>query len=139
MGTTAANLSTSGTESAEAEAIKVEEPLHEHVRLLASVKAAMLRRQEKKQVYTDAIIDLEVKQAAYNKVLGSVGKDDQVQSKAAAVEKSQAAVDSAKVDFEDVSEKLLEEFERFKKEKTADIRAILLDYANLQVIILSII
>lgn len=135
MGTAADKLSSSATSTVELESIKVEEPLHEYVRLLSSVKTAMQRRQDKKTLYTDALVDLEAKQASYNKVVGNVGKESQIQEKLNAVEKSQSSVDNAKIEFEDVSEKLLEEFERFKREKTVDIREILLEYVNMQVLL----
>ncbi len=135
MGTAADKLSSSATSTVELESIKVEEPLHEYVRLLSSVKTAMQRRQDKKTLYTDALVDLEAKQASYNKIVGNVGKESQIQEKLNAVEKSQSSVDNAKIEFEDVSEKLLEEFERFKREKTVDIREILLEYVNMQVLL----
>lgn len=133
MGNTADQLSVLATENAESENIMLAEPLEEYVRILASVKTAMRRRQEKKSVHVNAILDLEAKQAAYNKVLGVPGKEESANAKLAQVEKCQATVDSSRVEFEEVSERLLEEFDRFKREKAEDMKQILLNYVNLQV------
>lgn len=133
MGNTADQLSVLATENVEAEAIFLDEPLEEYVRLLNSVKIAMKRRQDKKNAYINAIIDYEAKQASYNKVLGVPGKEESANSKLALVEKAQTAVETSKTEYEEVSERLLEEFDRFKKEKAEDMKLILLNYVNLQV------
>ena len=133
MGNTADQLSVLATENAEAENIMLAEPLEEYVRILAAVKTAMRRRQEKKAAHVNAILDLEAKQGAYNKVLGVPGKEESANAKLSQVEKCQATVDSSRVEFEEVSERLLEEFDRFKREKAEDMKQILLNYVNLQV------
>lgn len=111
----------------------LEEPLEEYVRLLAAVKAALRRRQEKKSQHLHAIADLDAKQSAYNKLLGVTGKEDQATSKLVQVERCREQVDSSREVYQDVSENLLVEFERFKLEKAEDIKQILLNYVKLQV------
>lgn len=133
MGNAADRVSVLANESAENELIQFEEPIYEYVRLLGSVKAAMQRRADKKKAFLAATADLEAKQISYNKVVGVVGKEAQAQEKSYAVEKAQSAVDAAKDEYEKVSEKLLEEFERFKTEKTINIKAIMLSFVNLQI------
>eukprot|EP00602_Paraphysomonas_sp_CaronLab_P003556 CAMPEP_0185028212 /NCGR_PEP_ID=MMETSP1103-20130426/13844_1 /TAXON_ID=36769 /ORGANISM="Paraphysomonas bandaiensis, Strain Caron Lab Isolate" /LENGTH=449 /DNA_ID=CAMNT_0027562561 /DNA_START=1 /DNA_END=1350 /DNA_ORIENTATION=+ len=133
MGNTADQLSVLATENAESECVMLEEPLEEYVRMLASVKMAMKRRQEKKAMYVNAILDLESKQSSFSKVRGVPGKEDVANAKLALVEKSQSNVESARVEYEEVSERLLEEFDRFKREKAEDMKLILLNYVNLQI------
>jgi sorting nexin-1/2 len=133
VGNTADQLSVLATENAEAEAVHLEEPLEEYVRLLGSVKAALKRRQEKKSIHLNAIADLDSKQSAYNKLLGAPGKEDQATSKLVQVERCREQVEKSKAEYEDVSENLLIEFERFKLEKAEDIKQILLNYVRLQV------
>jgi sorting nexin-1/2 len=133
VGNTADQLSTLASENAEAEAVHLEEPLEEYVRLLAAVKAALKRRQEKKSIHLNAIADLDSKQTAYNKLLGAAGKEEQATAKLVQVERCHEHVDKTKVEYEEVSENLLIEFERFKLEKAEDIKQILLNYVKLQV------
>ncbi len=74
-----------------------------------------------------------MKQAAYNKLLGVAGKEEQANSKQEAVLKAQASADACKVEYEAVSEKLIAEFDNFKFEKAVDIRNIILRYVEAQV------
>lgn len=133
VGNTADQLSVLATENAEAEAVHLEEPLEEYVRLLAAVKAALKRRQEKKTIHLNAISDLDSKQNSYNKLMGTPGKEAQATAKLEQVERCREYVEKTRVEYEDVSENLLIEFERFKVEKAEDIKQILLNYVKLQI------
>lgn len=133
VGNTADQLSALAAENADAEAVHLEEPLEEYVRLLAAVKAALKRRQDKKNIHISAISDLASKQHAYDKLLGVAGKEDQATSKLVQVERCREQVEASKAEYEEVSEQLLVEFERFKLEKAEDIKHILLNYVRLQV------
>ena len=126
-------MSVSATKHSESEAFELEEPLEEYARYASSVKAAVQIRQDKKSAYIVALTDLEVKQAAYNKILNQTGKEKEVATKQEAMEKAQSAVDRAKSEYEAVSEKLLSEFEQFKRQKSVDIRNILLSFVRLQI------
>lgn len=92
VGNTADQLSVLAAENAEAEAVHLEEPLEEYVRLLAAVKAALKRRQDKKSIHLNAIADLDAKQSSYNKLLGVAGKEDQATNKLAQVERCREQV-----------------------------------------------
>ena len=133
MGNTVDQISKFSSGAAEEEQWQLDAPIQEYVRILGNVKAAIARRGEKKAAHLQAIIDLEAKQASYSKSLSS-GKEAQIAQKQAEVEKAQMLVDSSQSEFETVSEKLLVEFERFKREKASDIKAILLNYVSIQVL-----
>jgi len=126
-------LFTAALAHAESEATELEEPMEEYSRYTASVKAAIQQRTDKKGAYVDALKDLEVKQAAYNKLLSAPGKEKEVAVKQESVEKAQRLADTAKQEFESVSERLLMEFENFKSQKSNDIRSIVLSFVNLQI------
>lgn len=121
-------MSTSATKHADDELIQLDEPLKEYVRLIASLKSAMQRRQDKKIAYVNAITDLENKQSALQKA-----KDDQMATKQVAVEKAQATADSAKESYETVTKEMVDDFERFKAQKAQDIKEILLNFVNAQI------
>ena len=65
---------------------------HQYVRLLAAVKAALKRRQDKKSQHLSAIADLDAKQSAYSKLLGVAGKEDQATNKLVQVERCREQV-----------------------------------------------
>ena len=133
VGATAANLEKTATTHAELEATELEEPLAEYVRLIASVKVAISQRQERRNTYTNAWLDLESKQAAFKKVDGIPGKEDQAAAKLAFLEKARSTAEAARRDLEIVSDRLLSEFETFKQQKAVEIRAILLSFVTLQI------
>lgn len=127
-------ISQAATKHAEDELIQLEEPLQEYVRLIASLKDAIKRRYEKKDMYVLAIAEFESKKNSYEKVQGT-GKEDVEKAKQLAAEKAQANCDACKEVYERVSTELLDDFERFKAQKANDLRDILLNYVNLQVCI----
>jgi len=97
IGTAVDLISVSGTEHAEAEVLRLQEPLEEYVRMIGSVKSAMAVRQERKASYIAILTDLSVKQSAYEKLLGLPGKDDQAAVKKEAVKLAEANAEAAKV------------------------------------------
>ena len=128
-------LSQVATKHSDDELVQLEEPLAEYVRLLGSLREAIKRRSDKKKLYINAIADLEAKQQAYNKVLGTA-KEEVERAKQQAVEQAQVACDSAKETYERVTLELQEDFERFKAQKANDIRDILMNFVHIQVFLL---
>lgn len=119
---------------AESQCIQTEEPLQDYLRVITSVRLAIQQRQEKKKAYIDAVTDVEVKQSAHNKILGSPGKEEIAAQKQQQVLKSQTSADAAKIEYERVTTRLLNEYEDFKYQKAVDIRNILQKFIELQVL-----
>jgi len=133
VGTTADTLSGNSHTFAEAEVVKLVEPLEEYSRMLNSIKLAMQQRASKKSAYLACLVDVEAKTNAFKKIQGVPGKESQAETKEQAVCTAQDAADAAKVEFEKVSERLLTEFELFKNQKAFDIKEIMCNFINLQV------
>ena len=134
LGNTADNLAGSAHTFAEAEVIKLVEPLEEYTRMLQSIKTAIGQRNTKKFAYVNCLIDVEAKTQAYQKLQGVPGKEAQAEQKQQAVTTAQDGADAAKAEFEKVSERLLTEFELFKNQKAFDIKEIMTNFVNLQVL-----
>jgi len=130
---TTSTLSTTTQRHAEAETIKLAEPLEEYTRMMSSIKTAINQRQIKKQDYITCLIDLECKQNSYRKSKDIPGKEIQANNKEILVNAAQIATESSKLEFEKISEKLLNEFEIFKNQKAVDFKEIILNFVNLQV------
>eukprot|EP00428_Durinskia_dybowskii_P066394 CAMPEP_0170387430 /NCGR_PEP_ID=MMETSP0117_2-20130122/17553_1 /TAXON_ID=400756 /ORGANISM="Durinskia baltica, Strain CSIRO CS-38" /LENGTH=494 /DNA_ID=CAMNT_0010643297 /DNA_START=72 /DNA_END=1556 /DNA_ORIENTATION=+ len=133
LGNTADNLAGSAHTFAEAEVIKLVEPLEEYTRMLQSIKTAIGQRNTKKFAYVNCLIDVEAKTQAYQKLQGVPGKEAQAEQKQQAVTTAQDGADAAKAEFEKVSERLLTEFELFKNQKAFDIKEIMTNFVNLQI------
>lgn len=132
IGNAADQLSVTSTEFAEAESLQLEEPIQEYFRLVGSVKSTIFRRQNKKSIYINAISDLESKQTSYTKALSVAGKEDIAAKKQKELELAQQYVESTKNDLDAVTDVLLNEFEKFKSEKAADIKTLLANFAKMQ-------
>lgn len=133
VGTAAEELAVTNSDGVDSSITRFEEPLLEYVRILASVKAALSRREAKKQAYYNALIDLDAKLAAYNKALGVPGKEDAANQKQQKVEEAQSHLDRSKDEYEKVSRILMDEFEVFKSLKAVELKDIALNFVKIQV------
>lgn len=118
----AAKLSSFQTDASLAESIHFEEPMHECVRLLHAIKAAIKRRGDKSQSLLNGTAELHAKQAAYQKVLGVAGKEDLATSKLVLVETAQERVETAQTELDSVTKQLLVEVAAFKIDKAVEFK-----------------
>ena len=132
LGHTADKLSVLAAEEAEKEALYFEEPVRDYVRMAAAVKQALDTRTSHQLAYEAALADLQAKTAAHNRIAASAPGPKAAQAEQE-VAKAQQRVDETKKSFELVSERVLAEMERFKREKLADFRALILDYVQLRI------
>ena len=115
------------------QALYFEEPIKDYIRIIGAVKNALSTRNAKRLTYETATNDLRKAQAAHDALVGKPGKEEAVHSKEQEVKTRQGMVDTAKSDFEAVQEKVMSEIGRFKEEKLADFKTIVLDYVQLQI------
>lgn len=64
-------------------------------------------------MYVSSVLELESKQAAYQKTMGTPGKEEKAQQLQASVDKAQQAADAAREEHEKVTARLLEELQRY--------------------------
>ncbi|CAM9539380.1 unnamed protein product [Ascophyllum nodosum] len=111
-----------------------EGPILEYGRMTTALKTALNKRNEKKITYLTAANDLEAKRAHHSKLEGMGGdRQDRVAAAEEAVSASTEALDTARSQYEDVSARVVREFARFRRDKAADMKKIILDYVNVQV------
>ncbi|CAM9193933.1 unnamed protein product [Hapterophycus canaliculatus] len=120
---------------AQQESEHFEGPVLEYGRMTTALKTALHKRNEKKVTYMTAAHDLEAKRAHLSKVAGLGGDRQQERVVAAeeAVAASTTALDKARSQYEEVSDRVVREFARFRRDKASDMKKIILDYVNLQV------
>lgn len=127
-------LSSLAAEHAEREALSFEQPIYDYIRLVGAVKAALQKRNDVRYSYATAIADLDAKSATMNKLFKSKGPgDERFQQAESDVMKAQQHVDDAKLEYDIVTERVLREVDRFKREKLADFKQIVLDYIQIQI------
>ncbi|ETW01456.1 hypothetical protein H310_06970 [Aphanomyces invadans] len=133
VGSCADALSVLAAEHAEKEVLLFEEPMVDYIRLVGAVKAALVKRNEVRQVYHATVADLDAKKATLAKLQAKGSSLDKVQSAESDVSKAQHRVDDAKLEHDIVTERVVREVDRFKQDKLNDFKRIVLDYVELQI------
>jgi hypothetical protein len=77
--------------------------------------------------------DVESKQASLAKLRATPGQDSKAYGAEMSLRRAQEASEVARDDFAAVSQRVLREVDRFKREKAEDMKRTVLDYINLQV------
>lgn len=108
------------------------EPFMEYYRSVESIKYSHKKREEKKAVYINALTEVEVKQKAYNAVLGQAGKEDAANQRQQQVYEAQSKADVAKTDFVGTTDRFLKEFETFKGLKAVDFKSTMEKFVEMQ-------
>ncbi|KAH8098916.1 hypothetical protein JL720_1886 [Aureococcus anophagefferens] len=133
LGHTADQLSLLVTEQTAKETCNFEEPMYDYIRVLGAVKLALGARAKHKHALAIAVADLEQKKALSAKLAGQPGKEDKAALAEHAIDKAAGDVQAARDAFEQVSARVIREMERFKREKAADMRKVVLDYTTMQI------
>ncbi|CAB9509612.1 nexin 1 [Seminavis robusta] len=133
MGDTADRLSVLSADHAEKEMAQFEEPLQDYLKMIHAVKLALQRRHEKRLTYSTCLAEVEAKQVSLGKLQSQMGQDAKAYAAEMSLRRAQQAAEVARDDFATVSQRVLREVDRFKREKAEDMRRTVLDYINLQV------
>jgi sorting nexin-1/2 len=133
MGETADRLSVLSAEHAEKEMAQFEEPLQDYLKMIHSVKLALQRRHEKRLTYSTCLAEVEAKQSTLARLRAQIGAEAKTYAAEMSLRRAQEASEVAREDFATVSQRVLREVDRFKREKAEDMRRTVLDYINLQV------
>jgi len=115
---------------AEHEQVKFLEPIEDYVRLVSSAKQALTVRTRMALAYEYALGDLTLKRAAREKMAPN---DSRIPTAEEDIREAQLRLESAKTDFEMVTDRVLKEVERFKREKSQDFKALILQYVQMQI------
>lgn len=121
------------TKHGHAEMTDFEEMIEEYVRYATSVKAAVVKRSEKREGYLHALQDVEIARAAYTKLVAVPGKENEALTKKANLDTAEQASIAAKDELDRVSGNVLEQFNIFKTQKTAELYGIVLHFVKMQV------
>ena len=133
MGETADKLSVLSAEHADQEAEHFEDPLVDTIKIIHAVKLALQRRHEKRLTYSTCLQEVESKQSGLAKLRAQMGMEAKAYAAEMSLRRAQDAAQAARDDFATVSQRVLREVDRFKREKAEDMRTIVLQYIQLQV------
>jgi len=133
MGDAADSLSVMTAEHAEREANDFEDPLQDYIRMIHAVKLALQKRNERRRAYSNSLADVSNKQIAASKVKGVITKEEKSYIADMSLMRAQEESEAAREEFAAVSQRLLREVDRFKRDKADDMRRTVMDYINLQI------
>lgn len=133
MGETADQLSVLSAEHAERELQQFEEPLQDYLKYIQSVKSALAKRHEARLRYSTQLADVEAKQGQLNKQRAQIGSEAKAYATEMALRQAHDAAGVARDEFATVSQRLLREVDRFKREKSEEMRWTVLQYIQCQV------
>ena len=133
LGETADRLSVVSAEHADREAMSFEDPLVDMIKMIHAVKLALHKRHEKRLTYSTCLTDVESKQTSLAKLRAQIGMDAKAYATEISLRRAQDMAEVARDDFAAVSQRVLREVDRFKRETTEDMRRTVLEYIQLQV------
>lgn len=133
MGETADRLSVLSAEHADMEKARFEEPLTDYIKMIHGVKLALQRRHEKRVTYSTCLADVEARQQALNKLRAQIGSEAKAYAMEMQLRQAHDAAGHAYEEFQIVSQRVLREVDRFKREKAEEMRSTVLTYIQLQV------
>lgn len=133
MGAAADELSSVSLAHSEKEMLQFEEPLKDYLKTIQSVKAALQKRHEKRLTYTTCLSEVNSKRTNLAKLRATPGSEAKAYGAEMSLRRGEAATNVARDDFATVSQRVLREVDRFKREKGDEMRRVILDYINLQI------
>jgi len=133
VGEAADAISTLNAQNAEQEAREFEAPLVDYVKTIHAVRLALHRRHERRLAYTARLSELNAKQANVMKLRSTPGQEAKAYAAEMSLQRGQVAADAARDDFMAVSQRVLREVDRFKREKAEDMKRTVYRYIEMQI------
>jgi len=133
MGLTADGLSTLSMDHADKEMMRFEAPLKDYIKTIHAVKLALQKRHEKRLTYTTCLSEVATKRANFARLRSMPGAEAKAYGSEMSLKRGEAASEAAKEDFIIVSQRVLREMDRFKRENGECMKRTVLDYITLQI------
>lgn len=133
MGATADGLSAVSLEHSEKEMANFEDPLKDYIKTIHAVKLALQKRHEKRVTYTTCLSEVAGKRSNLARLRSTPGSEARAYGADISLKRGEAAAEAAKEDFITVSQRVLREVDRFKREKGEAMKQTVLEYITLQV------
>ena len=133
LGETADRLSILSAEHSDQESSRFEDPLVDMIKMIHAVKLALHKRHEKRLTYSTRLQEVESKNNQLSKTRAQIGMEAKAYAIEMALRRAQENAEMARDDFAVVSQRVLREVDRFKRETTEDMRLTVLEYIRMQV------
>lgn len=108
-------------------------PLKDHLKLIQSAKSAITKRSNRRITYSTALANVDAKKASLHKYRITQGMENKIINAESSLSKAEAEVEIAKRNYDEVSDRVLREFDRFRNENAQGMHDIMIDFARVQV------
>ena len=129
LGRCAEKLSVVANTEADKEGQFFEEPIKDYVRMIHAVKQALEVRNRLEVTYETNLAEQQAKKLAVGRAAES-GRQAEAEAE---YNKATERVEASKAEFDEVTQRIFEEVDQFKREKLRDFKSIILDFVQLQI------
>jgi sorting nexin-1/2 len=133
MGSTADILSALAANHAEAELRKLEDPFRDYIKIIHGVRLALGRRHDKRVSYTALLHEIQVREVNLHRLRMIPGSETKAYSTEMSLQRYYAAANLAREEYAECSQRVLREVDRFKREKAEEMKAIVLQFIQLEI------
>ncbi|KAL9186821.1 hypothetical protein ACHAXT_010541 [Thalassiosira profunda] len=133
VGGTADALSSTAARQAEAEVRRLEEPLRDYIKVIYAVKLALGRRHDKRVSYTALLHEIQTREHNLHRLRMTPGSEAKAYSTEMSLERYRAAANAASEEYAEVSQRVLREVDRFKREKAEQMKLVVLEFIALEI------
>ena len=107
-------------------------PLRDHLKMIHAARLALTKRSNRRITYSTALSNVDSKKGALHKYRITQGMENKVLNAESSLSKAELEVESAKRNYDDVSERVLREFDRFRYENGTMMHATMVEFGRVQ-------
>ena len=107
-------------------------PLRDRLKIIHGAKLALTKRSNRRVTYSTALSNLDSKKALLHKYRITRGLESKVLEAEASLSKAAMEVDVARREYDEVSERVLREFDRFKSENAIMMHETIIEFGRVQ-------
>mmetsp|Transcript_27566 Transcript_27566/g.55644 ORF Transcript_27566/g.55644 Transcript_27566/m.55644 type:complete len:610 (-) Transcript_27566:152-1981(-) len=108
------------------------EPIRDHLKMVHAVKVALSKRNNRRITYSTLVNSVDSKKSSLHKYRITPGLEGKAYGVESSLTRAEVAVEEARVNYEEVSQRVLREVDRFRKENATQMYATMLSFAKAQ-------
>ena len=107
-------------------------PLRDHLKMIHAAKTALTKRSNRRVTYSTALSNVDSKKGALQKYRITQGMENKILNAQTSLSKAELEVENAKRKYDEVSERVLREFDRFKNETAILMHETMIEFGRVQ-------
>jgi sorting nexin-1/2 len=107
-------------------------PLRDHLKIVHAAKSALTKRANRRITYSTALSNVDSKKALLHKYRITQGMENKILNAEASLSKVEIEMDTAKKSYDEVSDRVLREFDRFRAENAIMMHQTMMEFGRFQ-------